>query len=56
MYVFSAARRGIHPSINALSAIMFVSVLLLLVFINSRSSLVGKAKDNEGTTKGLPTL
>lgn len=42
MYVFSAARRGIHPSINALSAIMFVSVLLLLIFINRRSSLVDR--------------
>ncbi len=42
MYVFSAARRGIHPSINALSAVMFVSVLLLLVFINRRSSLVNR--------------
>jgi spermidine/putrescine transport system permease protein len=58
MYVFSAARRGIHPSINALSAIMFVSVLLLLVFINSRSSLVGRTKSDEKTSKGLrqPTL
>jgi spermidine/putrescine transport system permease protein len=42
MYVFSAARRGIHPSINALSAVMFLAVLLLLVFINKRSSLVNK--------------
>lgn len=43
MYVYSAARRGIHPSINALSTIMFVSVLLLLVFINRRSSLVERS-------------
>jgi len=42
MYIYSAARRGIHPSINALSTIMFVSVLLLLVFINRRSSLADR--------------
>lgn len=42
VYIFSAARRGIHPTINALSTIMFVSVLLLLVFINRRASLVDR--------------
>lgn len=42
VYIYSAARRGIHPTINALSTIMFVSVLLLLVFVNRRASLVDR--------------
>ncbi|WP_129723751.1 ABC transporter permease [Xylanivirga thermophila] len=36
--VYSMARRGINPKINALSTIMFVSVLLLLILVNSRMS------------------
>ena len=32
------ARRGLSPTINALSTIMFVSVMILLVIINVRSS------------------
>lgn len=32
--VYSMARRGINPEINALSAIMFVVVLLLLIIMN----------------------
>ncbi len=37
--VYSMARRGIKPTINALSTIMFVVVLLLLLLINRRSEL-----------------
>ena len=37
--IYSAAKRGIEPSIYALSALMFVSVLALLLIINKRSSL-----------------
>jgi len=36
--VYSMARRGINPKINALSTLMFVSVLLLLVIVNKRTS------------------
>lgn len=36
--IFSMTRRGINPVINALSALMFVSLLVLLLIINSRSS------------------
>ncbi|MCF6465724.1 ABC transporter permease [Clostridium sp. Cult2] len=36
--IFSMARRGINPVINALSTLMFVSLLILLLIINSRSS------------------
>ena len=36
--IFSMARRGINPKINALSTIMFIVVLLLLFLINKRKS------------------
>ena len=32
--IYSEVRKGIKPTINALSTIMFVSVLLLLFFVN----------------------
>lgn len=35
--VYSMARRGINPVINALSTIMFVSMLILLILINKRT-------------------
>lgn len=41
--VYSMARRGINPKINALSTLLFVTVLLLLVIVNLRTS---------GTTNG----
>ncbi len=37
IYIYSIARRGISPKINALSAIMFVAVMTLLLFVNLRS-------------------
>lgn len=36
--IFSMARRGINPVINALSTLMFLGLLILLLTINSRSS------------------
>ena len=39
MIIYSAARRGIQPTIYALSTLMFVTVLVLLIIINKRSSL-----------------
>lgn len=36
--IYSMARKGINPSINALSALMFVCVLLLLILINKRTN------------------
>ena len=36
-YIYSMARVGINPMINALSAIMFVVVITLLLVINLRS-------------------
>ncbi|MGI6173662.1 MAG: ABC transporter permease [Christensenellales bacterium] len=39
MVIYSAARKGIEPSIYALSTLMFLAVLVLLLIINKRSSL-----------------
>jgi len=36
--IYSMARKGIKPEINALSAIMFVTVLVLLLIINFRNN------------------
>lgn len=36
--IYSMARKGINPSINAMSTIMFVSLIVLLLIINKRSS------------------
>lgn len=36
--IYSMARRGINPKINALSALLFTSVLGLLLIINKRTS------------------
>lgn len=38
--IYSMARRGIKPEINALSTIMFLLVLVLLLFINKKDSIV----------------
>lgn len=40
--IYSMARRGIHPTINALSTILFAAVFLLLLSVNKRI-----AKDNQ---------
>lgn len=42
--VFSMARRGVNPKINALSTLMFLSVLVLLIIVNVRMSRDIKAK------------
>lgn len=35
--IYSMARKGINPAINAMSTIMFLSLLLLLIIINKRN-------------------
>lgn len=35
--IYSMARRGINPVINALSTLMFIGLLILLIFINKKS-------------------
>lgn len=37
VYIYSMAKLGINPKINALSAIMFVMVIVLLIIINKRN-------------------
>lgn len=39
MAVYGSAKRGVSPSMYALSAIMFVAILVLLLIINRRSAL-----------------
>lgn len=36
--IYAAARKGVDPSINALSTLMFISILLLLILINYRTN------------------
>jgi spermidine/putrescine transport system permease protein len=39
MIIYSAARKGVEPTIYALSTLMFLAVLTLLLIINKRSAL-----------------
>jgi len=39
MIIYAAARKGIEPTIYALSTLMFVAVLVLLLIVNKRSAL-----------------
>ena len=34
--IYSMARKGINPSINALSTLMFITVLILLLIVNRK--------------------
>ncbi|MBE5781182.1 MAG: ABC transporter permease [Clostridiales bacterium] len=43
--IYSMARRGISPKINALSAIIFVSIVTLLLIVNIRSSRAQNEKE-----------
>lgn len=38
--VYSMAKKGINPAINALSTLMFLSIIILLLIINKRSSVI----------------
>jgi spermidine/putrescine transport system permease protein len=44
--IYSMARRGINPKINALSTIMFTFVLLLLIIVNVRQAREEKKERN----------
>ena len=37
--IYSMARRGIKPEINALSTLMFITVLILLLVLNKRTKI-----------------
>lgn len=41
--IYSKARIGIEPTLNALSALMFVALLILLLIVNRRTADNGKA-------------
>ena len=43
IYIYSMARQGINPTINALSAIMFIIVIVLLLIINLKTAKRTKA-------------
>jgi len=43
--IYSMARRGIHPTINALSTLLFLAVLVLLIVVNNRISKDNNAKE-----------
>ena len=42
--IYSEARKGIKPTMNALSALMFVALLALLLLVNRRASLAAESK------------
>lgn len=44
--IYSMARRGINPKINALSTLMFITVLILLIIINMRTNKNLQGKEN----------
>ncbi len=54
--IYSMARRGINPKINALSTIMFVTVLVLLLLINRRTSGTAASGNNAKETAKLSNL
>ncbi len=54
--VYSMARRGINPKINALSTLMFIVVLLLLLIINKRISENNGSGNNAKETAKLSNL
>ena len=47
--IYSEARKGIKPTMNALSALMFVALLILLLAINRRANKAQEINTNGGT-------
>ena len=45
--IYAMARRGISPKINALSAIIFVSIVALLLIVNIRANRVQNGKEKK---------
>ncbi len=45
--IYSMARRGVRPTINALSTIMLTVVLLLMIVVNNRSNAIDKSKQTK---------
>ena len=49
--IYSMARKSVNPQINALSALMFITVLILLIIVNIRSGKDSRIK--AGTRGGV---
>ena len=47
VYIYSMARVGIKPKINALSTIMFVCIITLLIIINVRSGRTKRPREEK---------
>lgn len=43
--IYSMARRGLSPEINALSTLMFTAILLLLLLANGKDFILGRKED-----------
>ena len=46
--IYGSTRTGVKPVYNAVSAIMFAVVIILLVIINIRQNSADKKKESEG--------
>jgi len=49
--IYGMARRGISPKINALSTLMFVSVLMLLIIVNLRMTKDPERREKSEASK-----
>jgi len=49
--VYSMARKGINPTINAVSTLMFLTVLALLIIVNLRTNSLNGKRGNGGHEK-----
>lgn len=45
--IYTMAKRGIKPEINALSALMFLVIMILLIIVNVRSGKADKKKERD---------
>ena len=50
MLIYSMTRRKVPPTINALSTLMFLTVLILLLIVNFRGGGIGKKKRSDQRT------
>lgn len=54
--IYSMARKGINPRINALSTLMFLSVLVLLIIVNVRMSKDNNSKGEKNNARKKQTV
>lgn len=53
MLIYSMTRRKVPPTVNALSTILFLTVLLLLLIVNYRSSSMDKKRNIQARSSGF---